>query len=151
MNATKILCLWNGIILNKSKDFIVQSTQEYYLNYKTYMIKLSGLCCVCLKSLKTITMVLLIFSYLQLEPQQTNWYVNIKSQLGGYSEFWKDSLELLAAGLLTPLHHFVQERGVGLGHGGSRKRRSSAHYQKKTGILKTLAVTERLTQSNSVW
>lgn len=45
--------------------------------------------------------------------------------LRGYGELWQDRLELLAAGFLTPLHHLVEERSVGLRHDDCRQRRRS--------------------------
>lgn len=45
--------------------------------------------------------------------------------LRGYCELWQDRLELLAAGFLTPLHHLVEERSVGLRHDDCRQRRRS--------------------------
>lgn len=51
--------------------------------------------------------------------------------LRGYGEFWQDRLELLAAGFLTPLHHLVQERSVGLGHDDSSHRRRSGQLSQK--------------------
>ena len=56
-------------------------------------------------------------------------------RLRGYGEFWQDSLELLAAGFLTPLHHLVEERRVGLGHDDSDHWGGSGQLsQRQTGL-----------------
>lgn len=65
--------------------------------------------------------------------QSTIYIVRVSSLLG-YCEFRQDGLELLAAGFLTPLHHLVQERGVSLGHGGSRRRRRSGQLLKREDV-----------------
>lgn len=63
--------------------------------------------------------------------------------LRGYGEFWQDRLEVLAAGFLTPLHHLVQERSVGLGHDDSTHRRERTTVS-KTESLGTIIQSESI-------